>query len=99
MFVLGNALMAVAKLVSSLAQLYVFILIGRVICSWVNADPYNPIVRFIVVATEPVLVRIRRVIPPLAGLDFAPLIAILIVQLVIQGFIASTLADLALKLR
>jgi len=99
MFVLGNALMAVAKLVSSLAQLYVFILIGRVICSWVNADPYNPIVRFIVVATEPVLVRIRRVIPPLAGLDFAPLIAILIVQLVIQGFIASTLADLAFKLR
>ena len=98
MFVLGNALMAVAKLVSSLAQLYVFILIGRVICSWVNADPYNPIVRFIVVATEPVLVRIRRVIPPLAGLDFAPLIAILIVQLVIEGFFASTLADLAFKL-
>ena len=90
--------MSIAKLVSSLAQIYVFILIGRVICSWVNADPYNPIVRFIVVATEPVLVRIRRVIPPIAGLDFAPLIAILIVQLVIQGFIASTLADLARQL-
>ena len=99
MFVLGNAVMAIAQLVSTIAQLYVFILIGRVICSWVNADPYNPIVRFIIVATEPFIGRIRRVIPPIAGLDFSPLIAILIVQLVIQGFIASTLRDLALTLR
>jgi len=99
MFVLGNAVMAIAQLVSTIAQLYVFILIGRVICSWVNADPNNPIVRFIVVATDPLLVWIRRVIPPIAGLDFSPLIAILIVQLVIQGFIASSLRDLALTLR
>jgi YggT family protein len=99
MFVLGNAVMAIAQLVSTIAQLYVFILIGRVICSWVNADRNNPIVRFIVVATDPLLLRIQRVIPPIAGLDFSPLIAILIVQLVIQGFIASTLRDLALTLR
>ena len=52
MFVAGNALIAVAKVVGILAQLYVFVLIGRVICSWVSADPYNPIVRFLVSASD-----------------------------------------------
>jgi YggT family protein len=98
MFIAGNALGAVATLVSTLAQLYVFVMIGRVICSWVNADPYNPIVRFVIVATEPVLAGIRRVIPPIAGLDFAPLIAILVLQIVIQGFLVETLRDLSLRL-
>lgn len=98
MFVAGNAFMALAKLVSLLAQLYVFALIGRVIVSWVNADPYNPIVRFLVQVTDPLLDRIRRVIPPLAGLDFSPLIAILVMQILIQGFLADTLRDLALRL-
>jgi len=99
MFVAGNALMTLAKLVSLLAQIYVFLLIGRVICSWVNADPFNPIVRFIVQATDPLLERLRRVIPPIAGLDFSPLIAILVVQLLIQGFLVNTLHDFALRLR
>ena len=98
MFVAGNAMMALAKLVSLVAQLYVFALIGRVIVSWVNADPYNPIVRFLVQVTDPVTDRIRRVIPPIAGLDFSPLIAILIMQILIQGFLVNTLHDWALRL-
>lgn len=98
MFVLGNAVGALAMLVSALAQLYVFILIGRVICSWVNADPYNPIVRFIVTVTEPVLGWIRRFVPPVAGLDFAPLIAILVLEFVVRSFLVDTLRDLSLRL-
>ena len=98
MFVAGNALIAVAKVVGVLAQLYVFVLIGRVICSWVSADPYNPIVRFLVAASDPLLNRIRRLVPPIAGLDFSPLIAILVVQILIQGFLVDTLRDLARRL-
>jgi YggT family protein len=98
MFVAGNALIAVAKVVGILAQLYVFVLIGRVICSWVSADPYNPIVRFLVSASDPLLNRIRRLVPPIAGLDFSPLIAILVVQILIQGFLVDTLRDLARRL-
>lgn len=98
MFVAGNALIAVAQVVGLLAQLYVFVLIGRVICSWVNADPYNPIVRFLVIASDPLLNRIRRIIPPIAGLDFSPLIAILVVQILVQGFLVDTLRDLARRL-
>jgi YggT family protein len=99
MFVLGNALFAVARLIETIAQIYVFVLIGRVIVSWVGADPYNPIVRFLIVATEPLLARIRRFIPPIAGLDFSILIAILLVQIVIQGFLVASLKDLAIGLR
>ena len=99
MFVIGNALMAIAQLVGTLAQIYVFILIGHVICSWVNADPMNPIVRFIYILSEPLLVRIRRFIPPLGGLDFSVLIAILVVQIGIQGFLVRTLMDFARQLR
>lgn len=95
MFVAGNLVMALANLVSLLAQLYVFALIGRVIVSWVNADPYNPIVRFLVQVTDPLLDRIRRLVPPLAGLDFSPLIAILVMQVLVMGFLVETLMDLA----
>lgn len=99
MFVLGNALASIATLIGTIAQIYVFVLIGYIIVSWVNADPFNPIVRFIRVVSEPFLERIRRFVPPIAGLDFSVLIAILIVQIGIQGFIVSTLLDWARQLR
>lgn len=99
MFVLGNALLAVAQLIGTLAQIYVFVLIGRVIISWVGADRFNPIVRFIDNVTEPLLSRIRRFVPPLGGLDFSVLIAILLVQIGIQGFLVRSLMDLAYQLR
>jgi len=99
MFVLGNALASVATLIGTVAQIYVFVLIGHIIVSWVNADPFNPIVRFIHVVSEPFLARIRRFVPPVAGLDFSVLIAILIVQIGVQGFVVSTLLDWARQLR
>ena len=99
MFVLGNALGAIAMLLGTIAQLYVFILIGRVIVSWVGGDPGNPIVRFLIVVTEPFLAQIRRFVPPLAGIDFSVLIALLLVQVFVQGFLVPTLRDLALSLR
>ena len=61
MFLLANALVAIAKLISAVAQIYVFILIGHIICSWVRADPMNPIVRFIWMVSEPLLIQIQKV--------------------------------------
>ena len=91
MFVIANLLNAVTLLLRSVAQFYAFVLIGYVIVSWVNADPMNPIVRFIRALTDPVLSRIRRFVPPIAGLDFSVLIALLFVQIVINGFLVPTL--------
>ena len=87
------------SLLSTLGQLYVFVLIGYVICSWVNADPMNPIVRFIHILSEPFLYQIRRFIPSFGGLDFSVLFAILIVQIGIQGFLVRSLQDIAQQLR
>ena len=91
MFVLGIALEQVARLVDFIAWLYVIVLIGHVICSWVRADPFHPIVQFIWKVTEPVLSRIRRFVPPIAGIDFSVLVAILILQIGVQGFLVRAL--------
>lgn len=71
------------RLVSWLLDIYSWIIIAAALISWVSPDPYNPVVQFLRRATEPVLRPIRRLLSPYqAGLDFSPLIAILIIQFV-----------------
>jgi YggT family protein len=78
MVLLANILLALAKLVeltSGLLTLYKYILLASVVVSWVNADPYNPLVNFIYRVTDPVLRRIRRHMPDTGMLDLSPLVA------------------------
>lgn len=79
MFVFTNFLNAVAYVFEILLNIYMWIIIARALISWVNPDPYNPIVRFLYRATEPVLSRVRRIIPDLGGIDLSPLIVLLII--------------------
>lgn len=66
-----------------LLDIYTWIIIAAALISWVGPDPYNPVVQFLRRATEPVLRPIRRLLSPYqAGLDFSPLVAILIIQFV-----------------
>ncbi len=96
MFVAQNFLLAVAQLINFVLTAYMWIIIGRAVVSWVNADPYNPIVRFLYEATEPLLGRIRKMIPfRMGGLDFSPLILILIIMF-LQSFLVPTLRHIAL---
>jgi YggT family protein len=98
MYILGNFLSAIAKIINFILSAYIWIIIGRAIISWVNADPYNPIVRFLYEITEPVLSRIRRVIPVfVGGIDFSPMILILII-IFLQSFLVPTLQQLAASL-
>ncbi len=95
MFVLSNFLIAVARIIDIALSLYMWIIIGRAVISWVNPDPYNPIVRFLNSVTEPVLYPIRRRLPvSLGGIDFSPILVILVI-LFLQSFLVQTLADLA----
>lgn len=94
MFVLSNFLTALAGLVGMIFQLYIFIVIARALMSWVNPDPYNPVVRFLIQVTEPALSRIRRVVPPMGGMDLSPMILILALVF-LQSFIVPTLHHLA----
>ena len=99
MFVVSNLLAAVAQILSIAFDVYWWILIGRVIISWVNADPHNQIVRFLYMATEPFLYRIRRTVPTsYGGIDFAPIVVLLGLTF-LQIFLIGTLQDLAVMLR
>ena len=82
---MGNIVLALAKIVEmadGLLTIYKYILLASVIISWVNADPYNPIVSFIRRATEPILYRVRRYMPNTGMLDFSPLVLFLLIYLV-----------------
>jgi YggT family protein len=98
MFMISNFLFAVAKLVDFALSAYMWIIIGRAILSWVNPDPYNPIVRFLHEVTEPVLSRIRRLVPAFAGgIDFSPVILILAI-IFLQSFLVPTLKQMAVAI-
>ena len=58
------------------------LILARVIISFTRMDPYHPIRRTVYELTEPILAPIRRILPPSSGLDFSPLIALLLLELV-----------------
>ena len=95
MFVLSNFLVAIAKILNIALSLYMWIVIGRAIISWVSPDPYNPIVKFLNAVTEPILYPIRKKIPiNLGGIDFSPILVILAI-IFLQSFLVKTLMQMA----
>jgi YggT family protein len=99
MFVATNLILALARLVELVLWAYFWIIIARAVLSWVNPDPFNPIVRFLYRVTEPVLRPIRRRLPTLQmGLDLSPMLVILAIYF-LQSFLVESLKDLALSLR
>jgi YggT family protein len=100
MFLFSNFLVAAASVLGMLITLYTYVIIARAIISWVNPDPYNPIVRFLYNVTEPVLYRVRRTFPfsYVGGLDFSPLI-VLFGLYFLQVFLVRSLQDFAVMLR
>lgn len=96
MFVISNFISAMANMINFALGAYMWVIVGRAIISWVNPDPYNPIVRFLHDVTEPLLSRIRRFLPftAAAGIDFSPIILILMV-LFLQSFLVPTLHGIA----
>ncbi len=98
MFVVSNLFVALAEILHLALTLYMWIVIARAILSWVNPDPYNPIVRFLYTATEPVLDAIRRRLPVyFGGIDFAPMVVILIIMF-LDRFLVQSLAGMAMRL-
>ena len=95
MFVVGNLLEALATVIYYVLTLYMWIIIARAVISWVNPDPYNPIVRFLYSITDPVLLAIRRRLPlSFGGIDFSPILVILAI-IFLQRFLVASLHDLA----
>jgi len=98
MFAISNLLIAVATILDISLSVYMWIIIGRAVVSWVNADPYNPIVRFLYSVTEPVLSAVRRNLPvSYSGFDFSPILVILVIVF-LRAFVVQTLLQLAHRL-
>jgi len=71
----GELIMVVVQAINLIFTIYIYIIVARAIISWVNPDPYNPIVRFLHNATDPLLNKIRRVVPlQFGGIDFSPIL-------------------------
>lgn len=99
MFILGNFLIAFAGIADFILMVYKWIIIISAVVSWVNPDPYNPIVRLLYKATEPVLRPIRRFIGTRLGpIDFSPLFVILVI-IFIQMFVIRSITELGYKLK
>ncbi len=91
----GELIMVVAQAINLIFTIYIYIVVARAIISWVNPDPYNPIVRFLHSATDPVLNKIRRVVPlQFGGLDFSPIL-LLFGVFFLQRIVMLLLASLA----
>ena len=95
--VAGLAVMAFADLIDFVLMLYLGLILFRVLLSFITLERGNPIVPLIFQLTEPVLKPIRHWLPTIAGLDFSPIIAWLIVMLA-RVLIAAPLLDLGTRL-
>lgn len=98
MFVFGNLIMALARVIDIVLTVYMWIIIVRALISWVNPDPYNQIVIVLYRITEPVLAPVRRMIPLRnIGLDFSPIIVLLAIMF-LKYFLVETMIQLAQRL-
>jgi len=98
MILLANFIIALGKALALALDAYMWVIIIRALISWVNPDPFNPIVRLLVRLTDPVLRPIRRVIPLNIGLDLSPMLAILAIFFV-RNFLVASLIEYGYRLK
>ena len=97
MFVMSNVLQGLATVLDTVLWLYMWVIIARALISWVNPDPWNPIVQFLERVTEPVLSPIRQRLGWGMGIDLSPLVAILIIYF-LQYALVGSLYEMAVRM-
>ena len=97
MFVVGNTLLGFATVLDYVLTFYTWIVIARALISWVNSDPWNPIVQFLSRATEPVLAPIRRRLGWSMGIDLSPLVVIVAIWF-LQIAVVQSIKDIAVRM-
>ncbi len=100
MFILSNLFAAVASVLNIILTILYWLRLIRALLSWVNPDPYNPVVQFLYKTTEPILYPIRKMIPFQfgIGIDLSPILAFLVL-IFLRSFLVKTLLDISFKLR
>jgi YggT family protein len=72
------------RLINLAFTLYSLAIIARSLLPWLRIGYYHPVMRFLIRITEPVLAPLRRYVPPMGGLDFTPMVALLLLWLAEQ---------------
>ena len=67
-------------LLSRLIDLYSLIIVAAIVVSWINVPRDHPAVRLLHRLTEPVLAPVRKILPPMGGMDFSPLVVLIGLQ-------------------
>ncbi len=96
MFVIGNFFSALAYLLDGIFTVLLILIFVRAIISWVNPDPFNPVVQFLHRTTDPILEPICRLLPP-GAVVISPIIAGIAIMFLRQ-FLVKTLMDISIRL-
>jgi len=97
MYILGELLRSLAWFIDKVFVIVYFMLIIRIIMSWVGSDPYNEIAQIIYRVTDPILLPFRRLPLQLGGIDFSPIVAFLVLS-VVRSFVVNVLYQIAFRL-
>lgn len=99
MIAFANLLFAIGAILDMLLNILMLLVIARAIVSWVSADPYNPIVRFLTTSTEVMLAPLRRKFRMVYGaMDFSPIILLFLIYFM-KFFVAQTLLDYSAEIK
>jgi YggT family protein len=93
---MSAVLLPILQAMYLLLQLLFYALLGRILYSWVDKNPYDrshPAKAFLYNITDPILEPLRRVIPPLGMIDFSPIVAFIALQ-ALQGFVLQLIVGL-----
>ncbi|MFH1096564.1 MAG: YggT family protein [Candidatus Desantisbacteria bacterium] len=97
MFVLGELIGSLSMLLGMIFKMIYFVLVIRMLLSWVNPDPYNQLVRIIYRVTEPILAPFRRIIPPMGMVDISPMVVFFLLAF-IENFVMRILFQIEARL-
>ncbi len=94
MILAQETVIAIADAIGLILEVYTWLIIARAFISWVDPNPYNPIVGFLYSVTEPVLERARRIIPPVWGIDLSPIVVFFLIR-ILRQIVVGTLYGMA----
>jgi len=98
MILLANFMIALGKVLGMALDVYMWIIIIRALVSWVNPDPFNPIVRLLARLTDPVLRPVRRMIPLNIGIDISPILVLIVIYFV-KYFLVTSLVEYGYRIK
>lgn len=89
MIVLSNLLIAIAQILNMILTIFIWLIIIRAVLSWVYPDPYHPVVQFFYRTTDPILIPVRRKLPPIGSIDISPFVVLMIIFLIQEVVVKS----------